>query len=377
MKKTLLTLLLGTTIFAAPAMANDHEYHGNHDHHGHHHKDETGFYGHLDATIYITDIYNAAEADEEVSNIFSHSHFDGGYRFDNNWSVNGSIKLEGDPAGHSHGGGADRTGNRFFDDHPLVLEQLTVNYDTHQGGGYFGKFNPVIGRDIHDVPGWFGMLIFEEFDIKERIGAGGYFNFGNEAYGQHRLDVSTFFADTTFLSESLLYDRDTLDGEDNGPANTEDFSSYALNLSGNLPFEDVAYYIGYASQANDDSAGDDEQRFTLGLDYHYDINDKTRFNIFGDVTDINHLDGEADHERRYSSVGFGITYDQWVMGGSYTDIHNTAGDADEAQDDYQTQISVGYNFMNGFGIDLGYQAQEEEGEASDRIGTLLRYHADF
>lgn len=352
-------LLLSTS-----ALAQTHDH--GHDHHGDRDKNWSV---HVDKATYFTSIYDANEDSEEVVDIFSHSHIEGTYKFTNKLSVNGTLLLEGDPAGHAHGGGAARTGDRFFDDHPLFIEQLTVNYDDDYYGAYIGKFNPNIGVDAHDVPGWFGIFIFEEFEITERLGFGGY----GELNG-HRLDVSTFFADITFLQESALYDRETIDGEDGGVANTEDFSSFSAQISGDI-IEPISYYVGYVHQGHD--AGDDEDRFIIGLNGQTDITDNLKLNAMIDITDIDHLDGEDDHDRTYMTVGLGANFHNWNIGATYTKLDNDSADATEGLDGSIIQTSVGYNFGNGFGIDLGYQKSDEEGETSKRIGSLIKYHAEF
>ena len=361
--KKLFVLSTSFLILSNATYAQDHN-HGHH-HHGH----DKNWAVHLDTRTYITNIYSANEADEEVSGIFSHSHIEGTYQLSNHLSLNGSIVLEGDPAGHAHGGGNARTGNRFFDDHPLFIEQLTVNYNDEHYGAFAGKFNPTLGVDMHDVPGWFGLFTFEEFEITERIGFGGHV-----AWNDHRLDVSTFFADTTFLQESALYDRETIEGEDGGVANTEDFASYAIQLSGNI-IQPVSYYIGYADQSND--AGNDEDRFVIGLNAHHDITDALSINGMADITDITHLNGEDDHDRTYITLGFGADYKNWTTGATYTKIDNDSSDATEGMDGSISQISIGYNLGHGFGIDVGHVRSNEEGETSKRLGSLLRYHADF
>jgi len=375
------TILLSSALSILPMVANaqhaDHDAHDHHHHHQQHEENKLGWVGHLDTRTYFTDIYSAEEKDEEISDIFTHSHADIGYYFNNGLSIQSSILLEGDPAGHSHGGGATRTGDRFFDDHPLFIEQLKLAYDTDNFGIYAGKFNPEIGKDVHDVQGWFGPLVFEEFDIRERVGFGGYINGDIEKIGQQRLDLSTFFADTSFLSESLLYDRDTLDKGDGGVANTQDLSSFALNLSGELGSQYLSYYAGYVHQSTDLQTEDDETRLVIGLDGHYDITPEMEINAMIDMTDINHLGGEVDHDRTYSTIGLGINYNHWVIGGTYTDVNNQSPDPTEGMDGRITQFSVGYNFDNGFGIDVGHQTENQEGETSDRLGGLIRYHADF
>lgn len=192
------------------------------------------------------------------------------------------------------------------------------------------------------------------------------------------MDVSTFFADTTFLSQSTLFNRADISERDGGAGNTEDLSSFTANLSGNILNNDhFNYYAGYAHQGVDQSGEKDEKRFVVGLSASHDLTDHMTITAMADVTDIDHLNGEAAHDRRYASFGLGLDIDHWTVGGTYTHINNDADDAGESMNGFNTQMSVGYNFDNGFGIDFGYQAQDSEGEKSDRIGGLLRYHADF
>jgi len=369
---TINKILLGVSlaILSSQAMAET-----AHDHDHHHKGDDKPWSVHIDTRTYMTEIIDADDTSEEISDVFTHSHISGRYEFQNKISLNGSVILEGDPAGHAHGGEASRTGDHLFDDHPLFIEELTLNYDDDHYGLYAGKFRPTVGRDPHDTYGWWGLFVFEDFQIREKLGAGGYAKAHIDEVGYQKVELSSFFADTSFLQESLLNDRDEIDKDQGGISNTEDFSSFAGQLSGELGNDHLNYYIGYAHQGND--TGDDENRFSIGLDTHYDIRKNMTFSGMVDLSDISHLGGESDHDRRYSTIGLQLEIDQFVMGGSFTDIHNDATEADEAQDGHITQYSVGYNFMNGFGADLGYQGSDEEGEEKDRIGLQLRYHADF
>ena len=359
-----------TALFSAPAYAQ-------HVHHHHHEAGKPGWSTHVDTRTYVTEIVKADEDDEEIVDIFTHSHADASYNFGNGLSINGSVILEGDPAGHAHGGGASRSGDHFFDDHPLFIEVLTVNYDTDHYGAYLGKFTPDLGRDAHDIPGWWGMLTFEEFQIRERLGVGGYAQTHIDGLGKQRIDLSTFYADTSFLQQSAFYNRSDLNKGDGGPSNTEDFSSFSLNMSGQAGHDDITYYIGYAHQAVDQATQDDENRLVFGLTGTIDLTDHTTLRAMADVTDTTHFGGEPDHDRRYTTGGLELRHGQWTLAGTYTDIHNDAPDPVEGMNGYTMQMSGGYDITDHLGVDVGYQRQDEEGEDSDRIGLLVRYGAEF
>ncbi len=368
MFKKILLISASSTVMTIPVMAQDHQKdHGHHDH------DDKAYSLHLDTRTYATSIINADETSEEITDIFTHSHISGDYKINDHLSVSGSVILEGDPAGHTHGGDATRTGDHVFDDHPLYIEALTFNYDEDYMGAYAGKFTPHIGIDTHNVPGWWGMLVFEDFQLRNKVGFGGY-----TQNDHHRLDVSTFFADTTFLSQSTLFNQTDASDRDAGASNTENFSSFTANLSGHILDNDhINYYVGYAHQGVDQSGEEDENRYVFGLSSSYDLYDDTTATAMFDVTQINHMNGETSHDRRYATVGFNIDIHQWNIGGTYTHINNDADEATESLNGFNTQMSAGYNFGNGSGINVGYQAQDSDGENSDRLGGLLRYHTDF
>jgi hypothetical protein len=184
---------------SSPALAASGHDHSGHDH-GSDADSNSPFYGHLDVKVHADSIVNAGEADEEIDEIYTHSHMELGARFDNGFSVNSNIKLEGEPSGHAHGhGGGEETeeagGDRIFEDHPLLVEQITVNYDTADYSLYAGKFNPIVSLDYHQFAGIYGYQTAESYNLREKIGVGAAYNYDAGEHGLHRLDVSTFFSD--------------------------------------------------------------------------------------------------------------------------------------------------------------------------------------
>jgi len=363
-------------LLAQPAHAAE-----GHDHHNH--ADKAGFYAHLDATILYESIYAAPEASEEVEQTYSHSHMELGYRFNKNFSIDSNIKLEGEPAGHAHGAGALRTGDQFFDAHPLIIEKLTLSYESDGLKVYAGKFNPELGFDYHSWPGLFGYQVAEGYMLKEHIGLGTKLSHDAGDYGVHTLNVSTFFKDT-LLSGSLMHNRGSRNKSDGGLANTEKFNSYAVSLAGrdfyslkNDLAEGLSYKLGYARQAPGSGNEKPETRFVASLGYKQPLTKNLSTRVFLERMSISHLGGEARHDRIHTTIGFKFDYKNWNIGGTHTDINNEAGEADENHDGYIGQISLGYTFQNGINVSLGYKQSEEENERKDRIGTKISYDIEF
>ena len=365
-------------LFSSYAIAVDDHDHGNH-------AGDSQFYGHLDVRIHADIITEAQEANEKFNEAYTHSHAELGMKLADNIIVNANIKLEGESSGHSHGGESAADGSdRFFEDHPLLVGELTLNYDNENFSAYLGKFNPVVGFNYHNFPGIYGYSQIEGYAIRERVGLGGAFKHDAGDNGTHKFNFSTFYADTSILSDSLNHRRGRTSYESSGVANTEDLSSYAISLGGsdfysltNNFIEGLTYRLGYAMQAKGVSNEDDEYRFSVSLGYKHRISKDLTAKLVAELMDINHYTGEAGHDRAYQTTALKIEYKEWNLGTSYTQVRNDAEEADEAITGHIYQISAGYMFDNGVGLDVGYKYSDEEAEVTKRVGAMITYDYDF
>lgn len=382
MLKNLLIISFLFTLSAPSYAAEGHD-------HGSHAKNDEPFYGHLDVKIHADRITQAEEADEKFDESYTHSHLELGMRVNSKILIKSNIKIEGEPAGHAHGHEAEgETGssgaNKIFVDHPLLVEQLMISFEENNYSIYAGKFNPVVGFDYHNFPGLFGYQVIESYVIRERIGLGAKLTQDIGDLGRHTFNVSSFFADTTALSKSVLFNRGSTSKSDGGLSNTEDFRSYSISLSGsdfyslnNNFVEGLSYGLGYAKQAASVGNERDEVRYSQSLGYKYRLSENLDTKFIAEQMTINYLGGEAAHDRNYTTVGLGFNYKSWNLGTSYTNIKNNADEAAESHDGHIRQVSVGYAFSNGVDFKLGYKNSDEDNEKSTRIGALLSYSYDF
>ena len=377
--KILLSALI--TVFSSYAIAVD-----DHDHDHSNNAEDGQIYGHIDIRFHGDIITEAQEADEKFNEVYTHSHAELGMKLADNITINTNIKLEGESSGHSHGGGGSTAdGNdRFFEDHPLLIGELTLNYDNENFSAYIGKFNPVVGFNYHNFPGIYGYSQIEGYAIRERVGLGGTIKHDAGDNGTHKFNLSTFYADTSILSDSLNHRRGRTSYESSGVANTEDLSSYAISLGGsdfysltNNFIEGLSYRLGYAMQAKGMSNEDDEDRYSVSLSYKHRITKDLTAKLVAELMDINHYTGEAGHDRVYQTTALKLEYKEWNLGTSYTQVRNDAEEADEAITGHIYQVSAGYMFDNGIGLDLGYKYSDEEAEVTKRIGAMVTYDYEF
>ena len=400
--------------FGLSTFAYAQDSHG-HDHHGH---GGEGFYGHLDLQAQGDTHLDGDWFDKRFSESYSHSHLELGYRMKSGFSINANIKLEGEASGHAHHGhghgGEEHAGeehhdeeehadedhhdeehgekkahpgdkdDKFFEDHPVFIAALTVNYDTENFSAYAGKFNPVVGVDYHSFPGMYISTLVEHYAIRERIGAGFKVRHDLEDFGRHSLEISSFMADTTFLSDSTVHQRGNTSKEDGGPSNTQRFNSYAISLEGsdfysltNNIVEGLSYRIGHAVQAAAETSPRDEIRYSVSLGYKHILTRDLTARLMTEHMAINNLNGETSHDRSYNNFAIRFHYKNWFAGTAYTLIDNEADEEGENHDGHVFEGSAGYNFPFGLSVEVGYKRSDEENEEKELLGTLLKYSYEF
>ena len=356
----------------------------DHDHSAH---SEEKFYGHVGVRVHADHISDANEGDEEVNELYTHSHIEMGSRIAEGFNIDTNLKIEGEPAGHSHGGVSrlHDGDSRIFEDHPLLVESLTLTYSQEDFSIYAGKFNPKVGLNYHNFAGLYSYSMIEEYKIAERIGLGANYSFNFNDFGTHKLDVSTFFADTTVLSQAILDSRTKVRKEDGGLANTEGLDSYAISFGGkdfysldNNLAERLSYRVGYALQKKGVTNDNDETRYSASLSYKEKFTSKVSKTLIFEYMDINHYNGEAGHDRSYFTSSLDLKLYPYNFTTTYTFIDNDAPEeAAEGADGKVLQISVGYSISESLNVSFGFKRADEELEVTERFGLGLKYNFEI
>ncbi len=369
--------------------------HEGHDHSSHSGSDKK-FYLHGGMKLHFDSIVDTEEEREEVDEVHTHSHLEVGYNLNKKISLLTDIKIEGESGGHSHGTEAARgPEDRFFGDHKLFVNKLILSYLTESNFTlYGGKFSPSVGFDYHSFPGIWGYQKTEEYAITERLGYGVILKQNYEDFGTHRLNVSTFFKDTTSLSNSTINDRGKTKKSDGGVSNTQDFSSYAISLEGKNFFsltnnflDGLSYKIGHAKQAKavknlgvkaaNVSLTNDEKRSSISIAHKSLIAPSFSMRLITEYMKIENYTGEELHDRSYMTTGIDLVYKKINLGGTYTQETNEAAEEDEAIDDKVYQVSLGYLVNNNLHLHIGYKKADEENEIKHTVGAMIGYYFDL
>ena len=270
--------------------------------------------------------------------------------------------------------------NNTFESEGIFMEELKVNFEKDGWAAFAGKFNPGFGIAWDYGRGIWSEDFAEDYEITERIGLGGSYTYEHEDFGIHTLTASTFFADTTFLSQSVISKRDRVNKDDGGVSNTEDFSSFVISLEGeNLAsIENLYYKLAYRSQSEGDadSGGDDETGYAATLGYIFPFTELIELDALVEFVDIENFDAGTD-DNEYFAASLVTTFDaQWNLTIGYTSREiDVKGDSDI--DDHLIQVSAGYDFGQGTTIEIGWRGTEESGDDTDIIGGLIRHTFEF
>ena len=268
--------------------------------------------------------------------------------------------------------------NRFFDQHGLFVEQLFLLYEQPAFSLYGGKFNPGFGIAWDAAPGIYGTEVAEDsYEQTERIGFGGAVNFGGdgiggEGFGEHSVAAQTYFADTTFLSESLGEPRGPLRLRDGGPSNTEDLSSFSVTLDGQFPdvFGQPGYHLGFLRNEGGRGDPEDEYGFAAALFGEIPLGEET---ALAPIAEYVHLEnaGAGTADQDIVTGGVTLLYGPWNLALSHSSIF---ADGDDTN---QSQASVGYSFPFGLDVDLGYKHNRVGQVDSHTVGVLFHYAFGF
>ncbi|WP_340150885.1 hypothetical protein [uncultured Sneathiella sp.] len=268
----------------------------------------------------------------------------------------------------------DPTGDRAFQDLGGYLNIATINYDGEVISAYAGKFTPNFGIAWDIAPGIFGTNLNEDYELAEMIGVGGGFHF--EAAGEHTLTASTFFQDTTFLSNSVGNKRGPVRLSDGGPGNTEDFSSFAVALDGG--FENLAgfrYHTGFSSLASGQGGDARQLGYAIGGEYAFLVGEDVTISPMAEFVYFDNYGGIDNDTAKYLTTGVAVNYANWVASTTYQRRDTKA--AGVSTDDYVLDVTLGYLFDMGLGVAAAWRDAEEGGVDSEGLGFLVSYAIEF
>ncbi len=301
------------------------------------------------------------------------------------FSLSYELEITGAPTLMGRGSNANK--DVIFDDHGLALPEFRIDYEMDYLTLYTGKFYPISGFDPYSFYGIKTYNHIIHLTMNERLGFGGEGRYDFGDFGQHSLDISVFMADNTGFSNSLFNKRGRTNADIPGdPSNTGNLDSYSVAISGgNIPLlENFTYRIGFLDMSvigiNGRKSDENETRFSAGVSYSHNIAELFDLAFMGELVGIDNVEGIKDLKENWLILALRASYEQWHLDLAYIDYEQeaTANNVTTTNTVDNIEISVGYDFGNGFTTSIGYESQDEEDIGRTNSFLLLtRYSMSF
>ncbi len=313
----------------------------------------------LSIEIQNDNIYKSDDPDAEINDLYTTIESGMTLSFSDAVSLQNTLVIE--PVLDTEPG-KDRT----FDDTALYVEEIKFNYEKDFFSLFAGKFNPSFGWAWDKTAGLYGTDLPEDYEMTGKIGAGASFKFGPDS--KHSLTFNSFFADTSFLSDTTHKDTEALSKEDGGVSNTNDFSSYSISLEGEI-IENFGYQLSHRVLAAGEGDENDEKGYSVSLEYSFELSQNYRLVPFVEYASFDSYEG-CKNDADYLTGSLSLEISSFNISAAYT---SRDFEGEEDISDYQYQLSAGYAFESGFSLDLGWKETEESEIQSRCLGMLAAY----
>ncbi|MEO0739473.1 MAG: hypothetical protein AAFZ35_21990 [Cyanobacteria bacterium J06649_12] len=315
--------------------------------------------------------YDAEAPRTESNDLFLEMIASPEFQLTRKFSINAEIRIEnaGPP-----------TEDRYFEDETLFVRKLFLNYDINDRLSIqAGKFTPTFAFASLVTPGMYGNSYNREIELIERIGFGAEYTFDAGASGQHTLSASTFFDDTSFLSDSLdlggRRGRNRL--ADGGASNTDSLESFTVALEGNeinrLP--GFTYRLAYIHEAAGEGDVADENGFLVAAMQSLPLGDRQSLTLIGEIAPLWNFEGTADNII-YASAGLVYQTNPWTVTlsgtGRWRDLASGG-----TFDDYSVQTAVGYDLGRGTTVEIAHEFSRDQNANGNQIGFRFIQVLDF
>lgn len=326
--------------------------------------------------VFEIQLEHGADSDDrnnERTNTFGRSEITSRLQLNENFSIDGLVLVEPvQDATPGHGA--------FFNDEGVFVEEIKLTYENGPWVAFAGKFDPVFGIAWDYGRGIWSEDFAADYELTEKVGFGGAYTFKTANGGDHTLAASTFFADTSFLSDSTITKRGRTRESDGGASNTEDLSSYVVTLDGATVggIENLSYSLGFRhlAQGDADVGGDDEQGVVANVNYVIPFSKSLQSDVLLEFVSLDHVDGGNDDARYYTASVVNKICDDWNVTVGFTKRNTDISGGPDAND-HLLQVSGGYDFGNGLTLEAGWRNTEEAGVDTDILGGLARYTVAF
>lgn len=264
-----------------------------------------------------------------------------------------------------------------FETEGAYLDSLVLLYANEHLTLYAGKFAPVFGTAWDVTPGVFGTELAEIYELAELVGIGGDVALGRwlglEA-GEFVTSWSAFTADTSVFSNSLLRERGRLSRNDGGVGNTRGLQSYSVAFDAfDVLADGVQLHLAYRNLAADDGLALDEDAVAAAILWTGELANGAAWGVNTEWVLLDNPGGEPG-DGSTLTVGLALASGSWRFGASHAWLD--AAVTSSADDETVDQVSVGYDFPDGYSLDIGLKRHQADGNSGTYLGMILSFELD-
>lgn len=267
--------------------------------------------------------------------------------------------------------------DRFFGDHGLYMDTLNLQAEYNGFSLVAGKFGPGFGTAWDNTPGVFGTVFAEDYELAEQIGFGLAYTFDGGDAGQHTIGANIFYADNTFLSDSIFTRRGRTYVSDGGAGNTGALDNFSATLDGSemAALSGFSYHLGYRHLSAGVTENADENGFVGGIAKETELSNGMVLGMNGELAYFDNAAGVAGDDALYATAGLSLKNGPWH--GELAGTLRRLEIAGIRNDDHIVQASIGYEFENGIDVSAGYAHVREAFADAHVVGVRLTKSLEF
>lgn len=264
-----------------------------------------------------------------------------------------------------------------INDSALIVEELKINFQNEDMQFSAGKFDPSFGTAHRKSKriGVFASQFAEDYNLREKLGANIVAILENSQIG-----FSTFFNDTTGLSESAINNRGRASNKSLA-GSTSSLSSYSVFIEGEklIGIKNLFYNFGYRSLGVESGyEGKRESAYVIGSEYLYKLGTQTSLIPFFETVSFNNFNGESGRRAIYNTLALIGKYGSWTASSSMVNRYSKNSASQRLNfNDRQLQFSIGYKFTNNLTIDVSRADIKEDRYSAALFGTTISYVTKF
>ncbi len=271
--------------------------------------------------------------------------------------------------------------HRAFKSHGAYIGTLQLVWEHDAVMLHAGKFTPVFA--FTEGRGLYGDTFMGDYELTERLGFGGAVAVPVGNIADVTVAASLFTRDRSVLGESVITSRDRLKYSDGTPGNTKGLENGTIAVDvvpAAVP--DLLVRASYMHQGKGQGDAADQSAWGLGATYGVEVAEDVVVSPMIDWVRNSDAVGFTDATSTPGARGDNITAGVAVAVGPWfgTLAHGWRTIKDPAAAtvrDRFTQVSAGYEFDFGLGLEAGWMRLHEAGEKYSTVGLLAAYTLEF